>query len=181
MEFVETGLAGLFIIKHKKLEDDRGFFTRTYCKNLFKEISFDKTFVQFNHSYNREKGTLRGMHFQTKPFREVKLIRCVQGAVIDVAVDLREGSNTFLQSYAVELTQDNLISVLIPEGFAHGFQTLKDHTSLIYNHTEFYEPGYDAGVRYNDPALEINWPLPIKNLSQKDQEFKLINEEFKGL
>ena len=181
MEFLETKLEGLYVIKHKKLEDERGFFTRTYCENAFKEISFVKTFVQFNHSFNKEKGTLRGMHFQTKPFKEVKLIRCVQGAVYDVAIDLRADSDTYLQSFGIELSQDNFLSVLIPEGFAHGFQTLKDSSSLIYHHTEFYQPGADSGVKYDDPVLQIDWPLPVRNLSVKDMEYKLINNNFNGL
>lgn len=181
MEFLNTKFNGLYVIKHKRLVDDRGFFTRTYCKNLFTEISFDKTFVQFNHSFNKEKGTLRGMHFQIEPFKEVKLIRCVHGAVFDVAIDLRVGSETYLQSFGVELSEDNLFSVLIPEGFAHGFQTLKHNTSLIYHHTEFFQPGADAGVRHDDPALQIDWPLPVKNLSKKDREYKLIDKDFKGL
>jgi dTDP-4-dehydrorhamnose 3,5-epimerase len=181
MELMETKLKGLYVIKHKKLEDDRGFFTRTYCKNIFKEISFEKNFVQFNHSFNKEKGTLRGMHFQTKPFKEVKLIRCVQGAVYDVAIDLRVDSDTYLESFGIELSQDNFLSVLIPEGFAHGFQTLKDSSSLIYHHTEFYRPGADSGVKFDDPSLKLDWPLPVRNVSVKDSNYELIDINFKGL
>ena len=181
MNFETTNIAGLFTVQLKKLEDERGFFTRTFCKNEFKQVGFNKEFVQFNHSYNKLKGTIRGMHFQYAPFCETKLIRCVQGAVYDVAVDLREGSPTFLQHVGVELTAQNMISILIPEGFAHGFQTLEDNTALIYHHTEFYTAGADGGMRYDDPALKIDWKLPAVQVSEKDKNYNPVDKNFKGI
>ena len=181
MNFETTNIAGLFTVQLKKLEDERGFFTRTFCKNEFKQVGFNKEFVQFNHSNNKLKGTIRGMHFQYAPFCETKLIRCVQGAVYDVAVDLREGSPTFLQHVGVELTAQNMTSILIPEGFAHGFQTLEDNTALIYHHTEFYAAGADGGMRYDDPALKIDWKLPAVQVSEKDKNYNLVDKNFKGI
>ena len=181
MEFIETPLEGLFLIRHKIFEDDRGLFARTFCKDEFSKIGFDKEFLQFNHSFNINRGTLRGMHFQAPPFSETKLIRCVQGKVYDVAVDLRRNSPTFLQHYGIELSSENLYSILIPEGFAHGFQTVEDNSALIYHHTQKYTPLADAGIRYNDKKLGINWPLMAINVSEKDKTYPLINNQFNGL
>jgi dTDP-4-dehydrorhamnose 3,5-epimerase len=174
MIFQETPLKDLYIIELCSQKDERGYFARSFCKSEFMSIGFDKEFVQFNHSYNRIKGTIRGLHFQTPPFEETKLIRCVQGSVYDVAVDLRADSPTYLQFFGIELSDKNLISILIPEGFAHGFQTLEDHTSLIYHHTSFYTPNSESGIRYNDPSLNINWPLPAENISVKDLSYSTI-------
>ena len=181
MEFTATHIEGLYLIQLKKLEDERGLFARTFCKNEFKQIGFDKEFVQFNHSFNKHKGTIRGMHFQPPPYSETKLIRCIQGAVYDVAVDLRAGSATFLQYFGIELSAQNMKSILIPEGFAHGFQTLEDDTALIYHHTQYYTPGADAGVRFDDPALHIDWKLPATMVSEKDKSYKMIDQKFKGI
>ena len=181
MEFTATHIEGVYIIGLKKLEDERGLFARTFCKNEFKQIGFDKEFVQFNHSFNKYKGTIRGMHFQPPPYSETKLIRCIQGAVYDVAVDLRAGSATFLQYFGIELSAQNMKSILIPEGFAHGFQTLEDDTALIYHHTQYYTPGADAGVRFDDPALHIDWKLPATMVSEKDKSYKMIDQKFKGI
>jgi len=181
MKFIETPLKGLYLIAPKKIEDERGFFARTFCKREFGEIGFDREFVQFNHSFNLKKGTTRGMHYQKKPFSETKLIRCLQGKVFDVAVDIRQGSSTFLQYFGVELSQDNMLSMFIPEGFAHGFQTLEDNSSLIYHHSEYYTPEADAGIRHNDEALNIIWPLSTVILSEKDKYYPLLTENFKGI
>ncbi|MBC7935323.1 MAG: dTDP-4-dehydrorhamnose 3,5-epimerase [Rhizobacter sp.] len=181
MEFIKTNIEGVYLVKLKRLDDERGLFARTYCKNEFQNIGFDKEFVQFNHSYNRYKGTLRGMHFQNAPYTETKLIRCVQGAVLDVAVDIREGSATFLQHISATLSADNMMSIIIPEGVAHGFQTLEDDSALIYHHTQFYTAGADNGLRYDDPALSINWPLPVTQVSEKDKQYNLIENNFKGI
>jgi len=181
MEFIPANIEGLYIIQLKKLEDERGLFARTFCKNEFRQIGFNKEFVQFNHSFNKYKGTIRGMHFQHPPYTETKLIRCVQGAVYDVAVDLRAGSPTFLHHFGIELNAENMTSILIPEGFAHGFQTLEDNTALIYHHTEFYTAGADDGIGYNDPALKIAWQLPGVNISEKDKNYKPADKNFKGI
>ena len=181
MIFIKTDLEGLYIIKPKLFEDERGLFTRTYCKKEFQEVGLNVDFVQFNHSFNKKRGTVRGMHYQSKPHSEIKLIRCVQGRVIDVAVDLRRNSPTFLKSVAFELSAENMLSILIPVGFAHGFQTLEDSTSLIYHHTEFFQGDADSGFRPDDPMLSINWPLPFVTISDKDKNQKLINQDFKGI
>jgi dTDP-4-dehydrorhamnose 3,5-epimerase len=181
LQFISNHIKDLYTISLKKLEDERGLFARTFCKKEFEQIGFNKEFVQFNHSFNTHKGTIRGMHFQQQPYSETKLIRCVQGAVYDVAVDIREGSPTFLQYFGVELSAKNMMSILIPEGFAHGFQTVEDNTILIYHHTQYYTPSADAGLRYNDTALQINWPLPPVMLSTKDTAYTLIDKNFKGI
>lgn len=178
MEFLATNIIGLYTIHLQKIKDDRGLFARTYCKNEFKEIGFDKEFVQFNHSFNKLKGTIRGLHFQQMPFAETKLIRCVQGAVYDVAVDLRKNSPTYLQWFAAELSAENMVSVLIPEGFAHGFQTLENDSALIYHHTAFYTPSADAGIRFDDPSINISWKLPAVNVSNKDKSYPIIDNNF---
>jgi dTDP-4-dehydrorhamnose 3,5-epimerase len=181
LKFCKTGLEGLYTITLNKLQDERGLFARTFCKNEFKQIGFDKEFVQFNHSFNKHKGTIRGMHFQNVPYSETKLIRCVQGSVFDVAVDLREGSPTFLKYFATQLSAENMDSILIPEGFAHGFQTLEDNTALIYHHTEYYTPNADAGIRFDDKTVNIKWELPPVFASPKDNAYKLIDKNFKGI
>jgi len=181
MEFVKTELDGLYIIKPKIIEDERGMFTRIFCKNEFQSVGLKTDFVQFNHSFNKKRGTVRGMHYQMHPYAEIKLIRCVQGMVFDVAVDIRRNSPTFLKSIAVELSAENMLSILIPAGFAHGFQTLEDNTSLIYHHTEFFTADASAGLRPDDPQLSIHWPLPFVNISEKDKNQKLLNQNFKGI
>lgn len=179
MNFIRTPLDGLWVIHHKAIKDDRGLFARTFCKKDFLKIGFTKEFVQFNYSFNKKKGTIRGLHYQKPPYSETKLIRCVQGKVYDVAVDIRTDSPTYLKHFGVELSADNINSILIPEGFAHGFQTLEDNTALIYHHTEYYTPMADAGIRYSDQLLKIEWPLPGINISEKDKSYPLINDIFK--
>lgn len=181
MQFIETPLNGLYLIQLKILKDDRGFFSRIFCKEQFSTIGFGKEFVQFNHSFNTLKGTIRGMHYQKPPFAETKLIRCIQGAVYDVAVDLREGSPTFLQHFGMELSEENMVIAFIPEGFAHGFQTLENNTALMYHHTAFYTPEADDGLCYNDPALKIAWKLPAVNVSEKDKNYNQVDKNFKGI
>jgi dTDP-4-dehydrorhamnose 3,5-epimerase len=134
-----------------------------------------------NHSFTAEKGTVRGMHFQHPPHAEIKMVRCIAGAVFDVVVDLRKDAETFLQWYGVELSAENKQMIYIPEGFAHGFQTLTENVELIYHHTEFYTPEAEAGLLYNDVALNINWPLPITNLSERDTKHPIIQSNFKGI
>lgn len=180
MIFEETTLKGAYIISLQLLQDERGGFARTFCKKEFGQIGHRKEFVQLNHSYNTHKGTIRGMHFQLPPHQEIKLIRCVRGSVMDVIVDLRKDSPTFLQHISVELSAENKKMIYMPENFAHGFQTLEENSELIYHHTEFYTPEADTGLRYDDPALKINWPLPPVMVSAKDKSYKLIDYTFKG-
>ena len=181
MIFEETKLKGAFVISLQLFSDDRGGFARTFCKKEFEQIGHTKEFVQLNHSYNTLKGTLRGMHYQVAPYQEIKLIRCVKGAVNDVIIDIRETSETFLQHISVELSEQNKKMIYVPEGFAHGFQTLTDNAELIYHHTHYFTPNADAGLNYADKALNINWSLPISIISEKDKNYKLIDNTFKGI
>jgi dTDP-4-dehydrorhamnose 3,5-epimerase len=181
MQFLKTPILGLFVIQLDVFEDERGFFARSFCKNEFKKIGFEKEFVQINHSFNKNKGTIRGMHFQRPPHTETKLIRCIEGSVYDVAVDLRKNSPTYLNYFGLELSSKNLKSILIPDGLAHGFQTLEDNSALIYHHTNFYTPNAEDGVRYNDSRLNISWKLPPININNKDLSYPLINQNFESI
>jgi len=181
MIFKETSLEGAYTIELNPFSDERGMFMRTYCRNEFKSMGSDKEFVQFNHSITNKAGTIRGMHYQLPPFSEIKLIRCVRGSAFDVIIDIRKDSPTFLHYFAVEINDQNMLSVFIPEGFAHGFQTLQDDTHLIYHHTAFYTPGSEAGIRYNDPLVNIKWPLPVSVITDKDQNHTLLTNSFKGI
>jgi dTDP-4-dehydrorhamnose 3,5-epimerase len=181
MIFTETALKGSFIISLEPYSDDRGWFARTYCKKEFAVIGHDKEWVQLNHSFTADKGTVRGMHFQHPPFSEIKMVRCIAGAVLDVIVDIRKDSPTFLQHISVNLSAANKQMIYIPMGFAHGFQTLEHNTELIYHHTEFYQPGVEGGLLYNDPLLNIQWPLPIQNISERDIKHSLLDNNFKGI
>jgi dTDP-4-dehydrorhamnose 3,5-epimerase len=181
MTFTPTSLPGSFVIGLEPLTDERGWFTRYFCQREFNAIGHSKEWVQMNHSMSIRKATIRGMHFQVAPFREIKLVRCVHGAVFDVIVDLRKGSDTFLKWFGAELSAENKKMIYIPEGFAHGFQCLSDDCELLYHHTEFYQPGFEAGIRYDDPLLGIDWPLPVTIVSGKDQSHQLLTPDFKGL
>lgn len=181
MIFHPTKLAGSYIIDLEPRSDERGWFARYYCKNEFAQIGHQQEWVQMNHSVSYEKGTLRGMHFQLPPFREIKMVRCIAGAVFDVIVDVRKDSPTFLQWIGLELSAANKKTLYIPEGFAHGFQTLSGNCELIYHHSEYYTPGAEGGLRYDDPVLKIDWPLPVTVLSERDGGHPYVNEQFKGI
>lgn len=172
MVFRETKLKGAFIIQIEPIEDERGFFSRTWCKNEFEKYGLKSEIAQCNLSYNKKKGTLRGMHYQVEPYRETKLIRCVKGALYDVIIDLRKDSTTYKQWIGVELTENNGMALYVPEGFGHGFQTLVDDTYAIYQVTEFYTPGAERGIRWNDSQFNIQWPEESKRIiSDKDQNW----------
>lgn len=174
MRFRPTDFADAFIIEMERRQDERGHFARTMCRTEFEAKGLAADFVQTNHSHNQSSGTIRGMHFQHAPFEEAKLVRCVRGAIYDVIVDLRPGSGTFRQWRGFELTEANGDSLYVPKGFAHGFLTLVDNCDVIYQVTQFYTPGAEAGVRYDDPAIGILWPAPIRVLSPKDQTWPLL-------
>lgn len=180
MIFTPTILSGSYVIEPRLKSDNRGWFMRTYCADEFDGVGHTLPWVQINHSFTAKKGTIRGMHFLQKPAEEVKLVRCIAGSVLDVIVDLREASPTYLQWFGTELSCTNNCMMYIPAGFAHGFQTLEDNTELIYHHTEKYLPELDRGVRYNDPVLNIDWPMAVSMVSEKDQSFPLINDRFKS-
>ena len=181
MKFTPTRLNGLYIVDLHPVSDTRGWFARTYCKNEFVSIGHTKEWVQLNHSFTSRKGTIRGMHYQLTPHREIKMVRCISGGVLDVAIDLRQGSETFLNWTSVELTSENKKMIYIPEGFAHGFQALSDNCELLYHHSAFYTPGSEAGIRYDDPFINIQWPLPVSDISERDSSHLLLNESFKGI
>jgi dTDP-4-dehydrorhamnose 3,5-epimerase len=180
MLFHETLLKGAYTIELTPFSDDRGLFARTFCKREFAAIGHQKEFVQFNHSRSNFQGTLRGMHYQRAPYAEIKLIRCIRGSVLDVIIDLRPQSPTFLQHIGVELSAENMRMIYVPEGFAHGFQTLEDQTELIYHHTSFYAPEHEGGIRYDDPRINIQWPLEVTVISEKDQKHPFISDSFVG-
>ena len=171
MNFVETPLKGAFIIEPERLEDDRGFFARTWCKREFEAHGLNPNMVQCNVSFNRARGTLRGMHYQAPPFEEAKLVRCTMGAIYDVLIDLRRGSLTFKQYFAVEISSRNFLMAYIPEGFAHGFLTLENNTEVFYQMSEFYAPDHARGVRWDDPTFGIEWPAEVKVISERDRTY----------
>ena len=169
MIFTETKLKGAFVIEIKKIGDDRGFFGRSWCKREMEEHGLDTTIAQINTSFSKFKGTLRGLHFQIAPYQECKMIRCTRGAIFDMIVDLRPDSPTFLHWVGEELTADNHKALYSPRGFAQGFITLTDDTEITYFTTDFYAPGMDRGVRWNDPRIGITMPLQPVVMSEKDQ------------
>ncbi|MES2893035.1 MAG: dTDP-4-dehydrorhamnose 3,5-epimerase [Bacteroidota bacterium] len=181
MTFTETSLSGCYVIDLVTLEDDRGWFTRTFCKNVFATIGHSKEWVQSNHSFTKHQGAIRGMHYQLPPFSEIKQVRCIAGAVYDVIVDLRKDSPTFLKWVGVELSALNKKMIYIPEGFAHGFQALSDNCELLYNHSQFYQPNVEAGIKYDDSLIGISWPLPVSNISARDANHSPLLETFKGI
>jgi dTDP-4-dehydrorhamnose 3,5-epimerase len=171
MLFRSSRLNGVFVIEPERLEDSRGFFARTFCRDEFNSHGLNATLAQCSISFNKKRGTLRGMHYQVKPHEEAKLVRCTRGVVYDVIVDLRSDSSTFKQWLATELTADSHRMLYIPEGFAHGFQTLQDNTEVFYQMSEAYYPECAVGVRWNDPAFGIDWPVDDRTISSKDQNY----------
>lgn len=176
MIFTETKLAGAYIIDIKKIEDERGFFGRSYCQKEFEALGLNTNAVQANVSYNKKKGTLRGLHLQLPPYGETKLVRCTRGALYDIIVDLRPGSATFKQWIGVELTAANYRMLYVPEGFGHSFITLEDETEATYQVTGFYTPKAERGFRYNDPAFNIQWPIQPQVVSEKDRNHPLFTD-----
>ena len=171
MLFVPTELDGAWIVEPERHGDDRGFFARTWCRESFVKQGLNPDLVQCNVSFNRHQGTVRGMHFQRAPHEEAKLVRCTTGAIFDVIVDLRPDSSTYMQHIGVRLDARQRNALFVPEGFAHGFQTLEDATEVHYQISTEYRPESSAGLRCNDPALKIEWPLPITSLSDQDASF----------
>ncbi len=171
MKFEALSLAGAWLIEMERLEDDRGFFARSFCRREFEAHGLDPGVAQMNVSLNRRRGTLRGMHFQAAPREEAKVVRCTQGAIWDVIVDLRPGSPTFRQWYGAELSAQNRRSLYVPRGFAHGFQTLADDSEVLYLMSEFYHAESARGVRWNDPAFGIRWPIPDPQMSPRDASY----------
>jgi dTDP-4-dehydrorhamnose 3,5-epimerase len=176
MVFTETKLKGAFLIDLERREDSRGFFARAFCQKEFAAHGLKSTIAQANVAFNIKKGTLRGMHFQFPPAGETKLVRCTRGAILDIIVDLRPESVTYLQHISVELNEENQRSLYVPERFAHGYQALRDNTDTSYQVGEFYTPSAESGLLHNDPKLNLEWPLPVTVISDKDRKFALLEE-----
>lgn len=175
MIFTETALASAFIIDLERREDSRGYFARAFCQNEFAEHGLKPMIAQANVAFNLNAGTLRGMHFQYPPAAETKLVRCTRGAILDIIVDLRPESRTYMQHVAVELNEDNGRALYVPERFAHGYQVLRDKTETSYQVGEFYAPGHEGGLRYDDPQLGLRWPLPVAVISDKDEAWEPLS------
>jgi dTDP-4-dehydrorhamnose 3,5-epimerase len=176
MIFTETRLEGAFIIDLDRREDSRGFFARAFCQHEFTDHGLKPVIAQANIAFSKKKGTLRGMHFQFPPAAETKLVRATRGSIIDIIVDLRPESPTFLEHVAVELTCDNQRSLYVPERFAHGYQVLEDDTETSYQVGEFYAPAHEGGLLFSDPKLGLSWPLPVTEISPKDAVWKPLAE-----
>jgi dTDP-4-dehydrorhamnose 3,5-epimerase len=174
MIFNETDLPGAYVLEMERREDDRGFFARAFCQNEFTDHGLKPVIAQANVAYNHRKGTLRGMHFQIPPAAETKLVRCTRGAILDIIVDLRPESPTWLRQIAVELTADNHRALYVPERFAHGYQVLEDETETSYQVGEFYSPPNERALRYDDPRLGLTWPLEVTVISEKDRNAPLL-------
>ena len=171
MIFTETKLKGAYVIEIEKLKDHRGFFARAWCQNEFKAQGLTSSLVQANVSFNKKKGTLRGMHYQLSPYEETKLVRCNRGAIYDVIIDLRPASPSYAQWIGVELTAKNYKMLYVPRNFAHGFQTLEDNTEVTYQVSQFYTPGSERGIRWDDPAFSIEWLTDVQVISDKDKSW----------
>lgn len=169
MIFNETSLKGAFLIEINRITDERGFFGRQWCKDEMKEYGLNASIAQVNTSLNKFKGTLRGMHYQLHPFEETKLVRCIRGKIFDVIVDLRQDSPTFKKWFGAELSQENYQMMYVPENFAHGFITLEDNSEVLYLVSQTYHPQSEAGLRWNDTAFNIQWPLTVSVISDKDK------------
>lgn len=171
MKFIETGLKGAYVVDLQPIADNRGFFSRTFCGKEFEAHGLKPTVAQANVSFNHRKGTMRGMHYQVPPAAETKLVRCTAGAIYDVIIDMRPQSPTYLKHFGIELTAENRTALYVPEMFAHGYLTLTDGAEVVYQVGEYYSPGYERGLRYDDPRFAIKWPVPIEVISEKDAKW----------
>jgi len=180
-EIFPTPIIGLHVLQRKPLGDERGYFERLFCLNELQSVITNKTIVQINHTLTAKRGTVRGMHFQHPPYAEVKIVSCMRGQAFDVAVDVRRDSPTFLKWYGEILTADNHKTIVIPEGFAHGFQTLTDDCEMLYFHTAAFQPDAEGGLNAKDPNLAIQWPLPIIELSPRDLAHSYLTPDFSGV
>lgn len=177
MRFTETPLTGAYVVDVEPREDDRGLFTRTYCAREFAELGLEQLGAQSNLSSNHVAGTLRGMHYQLPPAAEAKLVRCARGAIVDVIVDMRDDSPTYLRHFMVELTEENRRALYVPPMFAHGYQALENGTEVVYQVSEFYTPGSERGLPYDDPAIGIHWPMRVTAISDKDNSWPALDRQ----
>lgn len=178
---IDTPFADLYLIQRYPKFDSRGYLERMFCLDSLKTALGGKSVRQINHTKTHQTGTVRGMHYQQPPFTEIKMVSCIKGEICDIVVDVREGSPTFLQNFSVKLSENDFISILIPEGFAHGFQTLTDNCELIYFHTADYNAAAEKGISPRDPMLGLFWPLPITDLSPRDESHEFLNNNFNGI
>ncbi len=177
----KTPFEGVYVIKTSAFNDHRGAFARWFCANEMKDVLEGQTVVNVNFSRTTKKGSVRGMHYQLPPHAETKMVRCIKGKVLDIIVDIRKNSPTFLQHFEIELSEHNMKMIYIPKGFAHGFQSLEDDSEIMYLVTEYYSPDFEAGLNPMDPALHIDWPLPLTDISDKDKNRTPIEPTFSGL
>ena len=181
MIFRELDIKNLFIIEPEPFLDSRGKFYRIFCKSELEEVGISREIVQVNQSFTKHKGAIRGLHYQKPPKAEMKIIKCLNGAIFDVAIDLRKDSPTLFKWHGEVLSAENMKMICIPEGFAHGFQALENNSELLYLHSEFYSPKHETGIRYDDPSINIKWPLEITDVSNRDKQLLLIDKNFKGI
>jgi len=180
LNITQTNFKNLYIVEPNFFKDERGVFSRIYCENEMHDI-FGKSIKQINHSFTKDKGTVRGLHFQYEPHAEIKMVKCIRGGILDMVVDIRKNSPTFLKSFSIELTQENQKMMYIPKGFAHGFQTLNDDTELLYFHSSIYEPLNEGALNIKDPILKLKLPMKITNLSKRDEKHKFLDSDFNGI
>lgn len=180
LNITPTNFKDLYVIEPNTFKDERGAFSRVYCEDEMQDI-FGKSIKQINHSATKEKGTVRGLHFQYEPYAEIKMVKCIKGSILDIVVDIRKNSSTFLQYFSIELSEENQKMIYIPKGFAHGFQTLENNTELLYFHSSVYTPSNEGALNINDPLLNIKWPLDIINLSKRDECHTFLTNEFEGI
>lgn len=181
IEFIKTPIPDLFVLKRKIVSDERGYFFRIFCQEELREIGLKKPISQINFSHAKEKFTTRGFHFQYPPYSETKIVTCTQGEIFDVAVDLRQNSPTFLKWFGINLSENNNLSMYIPEGFGHASQSLTDLSSLIYLHTAPYSNANEGGINVSDPLINVNWPNKPMNQSKRDSSFAYLTDNFKGI
>ncbi len=181
MRIHSTPLNDVRIMEPEPFADERGWFARLFCRKELRQLLDNRSIVQINHSRTVCRGAIRGLHFQSPPKAEKKFVRCLRGSVFDVAVDLRYGSPTFLKWHGERLSEENMKTIYVPEGFAHGFQTLHENTELLYLHTEYYSPEHEGAVRYDEPMIDISWPLEITDISHRDRSHAMLTDDFKGI
>lgn len=181
LSICELPLCGLKKVNRQAISDSRGSLSRIFCAEVLREAGWLKPIAQLNHTKTLKRGTVRGMHYQLHPYSELKLVSCIRGEIWDVVVDLRANSPTFLQWHAEFLSDQNNSALLIPEGCAHGFQSQTDSVEVLYCHSEFYEPKFEAGLNPRDPLISINWPIEIVEISKRDAQFQMISDNFKGI
>jgi len=181
MKIEKLKLSGAAVVDAEPFVDHRGVFARFFCEKELSEIIEDRHFVNVNFSKTLKKGAIRGLHFQYPPNAEMKLVRCIRGAVYDVIVDIRENSQTFLKWYGVKLSTENMKMLCVPEGFAHGFQVLEENSEMLYLHSEFYSKEHEGALNYSDPLLAIKWPIEPTDVSERDKTHKMIGDDFRGV